>query len=173
MRFGSPSVSNFPESRRMMLVLLSVAVCMGAADGAVAETPTAFQGSWSPVVKIDCVDSPPDSQVGGSEVVRSKLGAYRQGGSRIGDRFVYRFRLSAPNRLVRATVRYPDDRMRAAGVSAWGPPQEALGSGFMCGDDIPLSHRMVARRFVFYSRYADAAIVFSTEAPNQPVATAS
>ncbi len=143
------------------------------APGTVSSPTTTSSVRWMEVERIDCRQQPPASDVGDTRLVQSDLGAYREAGPRIGDRFVYTFKLSAPDRLVRATVTYPDDKMRAAGVSAWGPPQEALGSGFMCGEDVPLSQQMVKRQYVYYSRNQEAALVFSTEAPKQPVAIAS
>lgn len=148
-------------------------VCWVACILATASPTAATASDWKTVARWNCATQPPASEVGSTSVVKSRAGEYREGGARLGDRFVYPFRLSAPNRWVRATVDYPDDNIRTAGISSWGPPQEVLGSGFMCGDDIPLSHRMQRRQYVFFSNLQDAALVFSTEAPGQPVAVAS
>jgi len=160
-------------NRLICRVGLVVATTCAVACVAEAEDKGVSDDGWKVVAKYDCTQQQPVSTVGTTRVVDSPMGRYLEGGARVGDRFVYSFRVSGETRLLRATVMYPDDKARTSGVAAWGPPQEALGSGFMCGDDIPLTHRMVRRQFVYYGRGQDEALVFSTEAPNQPVAIAN
>ena len=141
-------------------------IALGAAAATapppVASTTTSSSVGWMAVERIDCGQQPPASDVGDTRVVQSDLGAYREAGQRIGDRFVYAFKLSAPDRLVRATVTYPDDKMRLPEFPRGGRPG-SVGSGFMCGEDVPLSHKMVERQYIYYSRNEDAALVFSTK----------
>ena len=128
---------------------------------------------WRQVAQVDCSKTPPPTSVGATSVVNSAIGPYVEGGSRVGDRFAYGFHLSEAERLVRVTITYPDDKLRTTQVSAWGPPQEALGSGFSCGDLVPLTNTMVRRQFVFFSKNRDVGIVIGTETPDQPAAVAT
>ena len=129
--------------------------------------------AWQPVAEIDCSAQAPASEIGTGRVLDSALGRYREAGPDLADRFVYPFVLARADRLVRLTITYPDDAVRAAGIACWGPPQEALGSGYMCGDELPLTHAMVTRRFVFFCRSRHAAIVVQTDVAGQPAAIAS
>ncbi len=128
--------------------------------------------AWRNVARIDCAQTPPDASAGPTEVVQSPIGAYRQAGPKINDRFAYCVKLSSANRLVRASVSYPDDRVRTTGVSNWGPMQEALGSGYSCGDETPISNAMQTRAFVFFCNKDKAGVVISTEGTDQPAAAA-
>ncbi|HWB53046.1 MAG TPA: hypothetical protein VG722_02600 [Tepidisphaeraceae bacterium] len=157
-------------TRRRIERCIGVAILALGVSVSPAETPKG--DLWTPVASVG-VEQPPASQIGDTHIVDSPLGRYREGGKRLGDRFAYTVHLSGAPRLVRLTVAYPDDRIRAAGISVLGPPQEALGSGYSCGDEFPLTNRMLTRQMYFYSRSQDVAIIISTEAAGQPAAVAS
>jgi len=127
---------------------------------------------WQPLLDIDCVKTMPDSHVGDLTVVASSLGEYLQAGDKLLDRFAYCFTLPRADQLVRVTIVYPDDKIRAAGVAVWGPPQEALGSGYMTGDEIPISDAMLTRQFIFFCQNQNSAVVIGTEVAGRPAALA-
>lgn len=114
-------------------------------------------------------------EAGESRVVDSPLGRYRQAGSAQRSRFAVRATLPEADAAYVLEVDYPDDQPRTMEIlaqpAATGGGYE-LQSGVYCGDEYPLSNRMLTHRCVFWARSTDMAFLFMTAEEGRPAAVA-
>ncbi len=128
---------------------------------------------------IDCSQELPAEQfasTGSCQVVESALGKYREAGPARYDRMAYRFRIERPGVAHVIVVTYPDDKARACDIVGNSPHFASgtydIGTGYYCGDENPLSHRMIEFPIWFTPREEDNAIVFMTLEQGRPAACA-
>jgi hypothetical protein len=118
---------------------------------------------------------PPDRYVetGDSRVMESPLGRYRETGDAHRSRLAVRVALPEADAAYVLEVDYPDDKPRTMEVlaqpAASGGGYE-LQSGVYCGDEYPLSNRMLTHRCVFWARSTDMAFLLMTAEENRPAA---
>ncbi|MCC7261398.1 MAG: hypothetical protein IT369_02640 [Candidatus Latescibacteria bacterium] len=126
-----------------------------------------------PLVAIDCTRTYPANQYfacGETEVVASPLGAYRQAEARPLARFGYRFTLPHPGRPHLLRVWYPDDQRRFMLIMD-GTGYD-LSTGILTGGAQPLSGQLLESRQVFWPRWQDCSLVFTTWSTGEPAAVA-
>lgn len=123
-------------------------------------------------------DLPADrfAQEGESQVVDSPLGRYREAAAAQRSRFAVRATLPEADTAYLLEVDYPDDKPRTMEILAQ-PAGNAGGnyelqSGVYCGDEYPLSKRMLTHRCVFWARSTDMAFLFMTAEADRPAAVA-
>jgi len=109
---------------------------------------------------------------GGSRVVDSPLGRYREAGAERFSRFVVRTTLRKTGlHLLRIT--YPDDKMRTCEVTASSPVQGDFynaQTGYFTGGSYPLSGRFQTLDCLVWARSADQWVRFCTWAQDCPAA---
>ncbi|MBT3291302.1 MAG: hypothetical protein HN380_28420, partial [Victivallales bacterium] len=116
------------------------------------------------------------AEVGTSQVVGSKLGHYREAPATQRSRFAVRATLPEADVAYVLEVDYPDDKARTMEILAQ-PTQGAssayeLQTGVYCGDEYPLSGRMLTHRCVVWARSREMAFVFMTAEEGRPAAVA-
>lgn len=124
--------------------------------------------------RIDCTQTLPPGQYfahGDVKVVESAIGRYREAEGAPLSRFGYRFPLEHPGRPHLAVIRYPDDKRRYMCIMD-GTTYD-LTTGVFTGWAQPLSGKMLELRQVFWPRWTDASIVFTTWSEGEPAAVAS
>lgn len=123
---------------------------------------------------IDCTGEYPADRYfaqGKTEVCQSPAGRYRQAEGRPLARFGYRFAVEHAGQPHLALIRYPDDRRRFMCIMD-GTCYD-LTTGVFTGGAQPLSNRMLELRQVFWPRWQDCSIVFTTWSHGEPAAAAS
>lgn len=125
------------------------------------------------LVAIDCTrDYPPDQYFacGQTQVVDAPPGRYRETEARPLARFGYRFAVGHPGKPHVAVIRYPDDRRRFMLIMD-GTGYD-LSTGVITGGAQPLSAQMLELHQVFWPRWRDSSIVFTTWSTGEPAAVA-
>ncbi len=138
---------------------------------------------WRRLAEVDCAKQSPVSEVGESRVVRGPAGRYREAGANRYDRFAYIFELSAPRRMARLTVKYPDDATRAIIIGSnipleddavpHGSERQVLSNGLLTGGGYSLSNKMQRRQYVFPAMSKHVAVIIETGVQGQRAAVAS
>jgi len=132
---------------------------------------------------IDAIDFsralPPERFTSIGECTIRKLGerGYLAGGTRKYDRFAVRLTLPEANVPYMLEWDYPDDRVRTMEViaqNALDPSSDYdLQTGAFCGDEYPLSGKMLTQRSVYWARSKDCAILFTGARENAPAAVSA
>ncbi|HSI11152.1 MAG TPA: hypothetical protein VK961_03875 [Chthoniobacter sp.] len=126
------------------------------------------------VASFDCSkDYPPEKYFALREarVAETPIGRYREADATPQSRFGYRFAVENVGRPHLAVVRYPDDKRRFMSVTD-GTCYD-LSTGVFTGPGLPLSGGMLEIRQVFWPRWKDCSIVFTTLAGGEPAAVAT
>jgi hypothetical protein len=126
------------------------------------------------LVAIDCTaDYPPERYFacGLTEVIAGPAGRYRQAEARPLARFGYRFAVEHVGRPHLAVIRYPDDRRRF--MLIMDGTEYDLSTGVITGGAQPHSGRLLELRQVFWPRWQDCSLVFTTWSTGEPAAAAS
>ena len=97
-----------------------------------------------------------------------QLARYREADAKPQSRFGYRFAVKNVGRPHLAVVRYPDDKRRFMSVTD-GTCYD-LSTGVFTGPGLPVSGGMLEIRQVFWPRWQDCSIVFTTLADGEPAA---
>lgn len=119
---------------------------------------------------------PPErsTQFGETTVVESALGAYLQMGEARHSRYAMRFSVPEADAAYVIEIDYPDDRPRTmeilAQASAGGRGEYELQTGLYCGDEYPLSNRVLTHRCVLWARSTDMALILMTAEEGRPAA---
>lgn len=130
------------------------------------------------VTTVECAkQSSPDvfCETGGSRIVRSDLGAYREAGSYPDARFAYRFRVTRTDVPHVAIVTYPADRARSAEIimtSRRYPASGDVATGYFVGRAAAASPGLVELPLYFWPRELENAIMFRTLTSGEPAACA-
>jgi len=122
---------------------------------------------------IDCTqEHPPEIYFacGPTRVRTSGAGRYREAEPRPLARFGYRFSIDHPGKPHVAVVRYPDDRRRF--MLIMDGTSYDLSTGVITGGAQPLSGDMLELRQVFWPRWRDCSLVFTTWSIGEPAAAA-
>lgn len=106
-----------------------------------------------------------------ARVTESPIGRYREADTTAQSRFGYRFAIKNVGRPHIAVIRYPDDKRRFMSVTD-GTSYD-LSTGVFTGPGLPLSGEMLEIRQVFWPRWKDCSIVFTTLADGEPAAVAT
>ncbi len=147
------------------------------------EPPAEQPPEWQMVGMVDCTEQAPISEAGNSQVVEGPAGRYREAGRNRWDRFAYIFELSAPRRLARLTVEYPDDATRAIVVAsnipiedepvAAGAERHVLANGLLTGGKYDLTNQMQRRQYFFPAMSQHVAVIIETGMQDEPAAVRS
>ncbi|MCC6699436.1 MAG: hypothetical protein IT365_27675 [Candidatus Hydrogenedentes bacterium] len=143
-------------------------VANGAAEPAVARP------SGRLVCEIDCTQEYPPERYfdsGGTNVVESTAGRYRESAPGSMSLFGYRFsieKVGVPHRMV---IRYPDDKRRFMCIMD-GTTYD-LSTGVFSGWAQPLTGTMQEVSQIFWPRWQDCSILFLTWGEGEPAAAAS
>lgn len=124
--------------------------------------------------RIDCTQEHPAEKYfahGSVQVVESPVGRYREAEAVPLSRFGYRFSIENVGRPHVAVIRYPDDKRRYMCIMD-GTCYD-LTTGVLSGWAQPLSNTMIELRQVFWPRWQDCSIVFTTWSEGEPAALAS
>ncbi len=112
---------------------------------------------------------------GGSRLVRSPLGTYREAGAYPGARFAYRFSVSKPGVPHVAIVSYPADKARSAEIlmtSRRFPNSFDVATGYFLAPGEIKKPRMAEMWLLFWPRERDNALIFRTLESGRPAACA-
>jgi len=112
---------------------------------------------------------------GGSELVRSPIGTYREAGAYPGARFAYRFSVASPGAPHVAIVTYPADKARSAEIimtSRRFPSSFDVATGYLLEAHEVKEPRMVELPICFWPRERENALVFRTLEGGKPAACA-
>ncbi len=126
------------------------------------------------IARIDCcVDRDADSYCanGSTSVVHSPMGSYREATAEPLARFVYRFTVESVGQPHLAVIRYPDDKRRFMLIGD-GTSYD-LSTGVITGHAFPLSGKMQETHQVFWPRWKDCTLGFTTWGYGEPAAAAS
>ncbi|HIE08708.1 MAG TPA: hypothetical protein EYP65_02535, partial [Armatimonadetes bacterium] len=110
---------------------------------------------------------------GTSKVVESPAGRYREAGREKFSRFAVRFRIEHPGRPHIFLVKFPDDKPRCVEVTTYSPHWLDLynaHTGYITGDEFPLSGRMLDLPLLVWPREREQALVFMTWSEGEPAA---
>ena len=118
-------------------------------------------------------DYPPETYFALPEarVTESPIGSYREADAKPQSRFGYRFAVRNVGRPHLAVIRYPDDKRRFMSVTD-GTCYD-LSTGVFTAPGLPVSGGMLEIRQVFWPRWQDCSIVFTTLADGEPAAVAN
>jgi len=158
-------------------LLGAVALVAGAAASFCAAAPDAeppLEASGRLVARIDCTtDMGPEAyfECGGTRLGEIDGQPYREAEGRPLARFGYRFAIDHIGRPHVAVIRYPDDKRRFMCIMD-GTGYD-LTTGVFTGLEQPLSGEMLTLRQVFWPRWTDCSIVFTTWSYGEPAAAAS
>ncbi|MEW6755518.1 MAG: hypothetical protein AB1505_31750, partial [Candidatus Latescibacterota bacterium] len=108
---------------------------------------------------------------GETRVVETAAGCYREAGDRPVCRFGYRFAVEHAGQPHLAVIRYPDDRRRF--MTLMDGTGYDLSTGILTGGPQPVSLQMLELRQVFWPRWTDCSLVFTTWSNGEPAAAAS
>jgi len=112
---------------------------------------------------------------GGSELVRSPIGAYREAGAYPGARLAYRFTVARPGAPHVAIVTYPADKARSAEIimtSRRFPNSFDVATGYLLDAEEVNKPKMADLAICFWPRERENALVFRTLAGGKPAACA-
>ncbi len=112
---------------------------------------------------------------GGSELVRSPIGTYREAGAYPGARFAYRFTVASPGAPHVAILTYPADKARSAEIlmtSRRFPNSFDVATGYLLEAEEVEKPRMVDLTICFWPRERENALVFRTLEGGKPAACA-
>lgn len=126
------------------------------------------------IARIDCcIDRDADSFCanGSTSIVHSPIGSYREAAAEPLARFVYRFGVENIGRPHLALVRYPDDKRRFMLIGD-GTSYD-LSTGVITGHAFPVSGKMQELNQVFWPRWKDCTLGFTTWGYGEPAAAAS
>ncbi|WP_276499482.1 LamG domain-containing protein [Pontibacter litorisediminis] len=140
---------------------------------AASEAPAAQPARQTLIAQVDAVTQPPVGEAGGTTTVSSALGAYREGGSKVRDRFALGFEVRDVNEPHVAVITYPDDKPRTMEVMLQDFGNNIdfqVHTGVFTGEEYPLSHKMLEHRVVFWPRSKKQAFIFMTAEEGYPAA---
>lgn len=139
------------------------------------EMPKSREAEMTLLVEVDAATQDPVAEVGGTRVVNSPLGTYREGGDRATNRFAMDFMVEDVDEPHVAVIRYPDDKARSMEIMLqdFGEPLDfQVHSGVFTGDEYPVTDGMQEYRAVFWPRTARQAFTFMTAEDGYPAAVA-
>lgn len=119
---------------------------------------------------------PPEriAQAGEAQVVESALGRYLEMGATQRSRYAIKLTLPEADAAYVVEVDYPDDKPRTmeilAQTTAGGGREYELQTGVYCGDEYPLSNRVLTHRCVLWAKSKEMALVFMTAEEGRPAA---
>lgn len=157
----------YQENRQQRQVRAPVQVAAAAA------APGAQSAQKTLIAQVDAVTQQPVGEAGGTTIVPSPLGTYREGGGRVRDRFALDFEVHDVGEPHVAVITYPDDRPRTMEVMLqdFGNTIDfQVHTGVFTGEEYPLSHKMLEHRVVFWPRSKRQAFIFMTAENGYPAA---
>ena len=137
------------------------------------ESPEPRDAEMTLLLEVNAATQEPVAEVGGTQVVDSPLGAYREGGDRATNRFAMDFMVEDVNEPHVAVIRYPDDKSRSMEIMLqdFGDPLDfQVHSGVFTGEEYPTTCGMQEYRAVFWPRTARQAFTFMTAEDGYPAA---
>lgn len=123
------------------------------------------------IAEVDCTRRPDPGmyfEKGQTAVVRSGAGTYREAAPEPLSRFGYRFRVEHPGRPHLLIVDTPDDKRRYMCITD-GTCYD-LDTGILTGGIYPLSGRMLQVENLFWPRWNDCSVVFTSWGENESAA---
>ena len=114
-------------------------------------------------------------ETGGSRVVKTDLGAYREAGAYPDARIAYRFTVARAGVPHVAVVSYPADRVRSAEIimtSRRNPASWDVGTGYLVKEADAIEPRLVDLPIYFWPRERENAVVLRTLFGGMPAACA-
>lgn len=125
------------------------------------------------IVCVDCAEEPriPFFEIGTTRVVTTGAGSYREAADSALSRFGYRFPLRHAHKPHVLALTYPDDKRRFMCVND-GTSYD-LTTGVVTGGRNAVSRKMKTIYNVFWPRWTDESIVFSTWGQGEPAAVSS
>lgn len=141
-----------------------------------ARQPESHQpAKLSAITEIDATQQGPVAELGGTTVVTSPAGEYREGGSRVHDRFAMAFEIQDVNEPHVAVITYPDDKPRSMEILLQNFGKDIdfqVHSGVITGGEFPVSGTMREHRVLFWPRDRRQAFTFMTGEDGMPAAVA-
>lgn len=145
------------------------------------EPPASREPEWRRIRAFDPAAEEPAAALGSTAIAVLPDGfRYREGGNGKHNRFAYVCELPGTNLLLRFRVKVPDDKKRAMMISqtqpdfartaTCGTEQQVLGSGVMCGGEVPLSGSVLELEYVFRHPSRWIGLIFEATAPGEPAA---
>ncbi|MHB9035877.1 MAG: family 10 glycosylhydrolase [Armatimonadota bacterium] len=126
------------------------------------------------IVSIDCTKDYPSDQYferGNTYIAETALGSYREAESAPLARFGYRFDIQHPGKPHVAVIRYPDDKRRY--MCIMDGTSYDLTTGVFTGWAQPISNQMQELQLLFWPRWKQCSIVFTTWDEDEPAAVSS
>ena len=133
----------------------------------VAERPLTTVAEVDATALTNVIESAP------SQIVRSRIGSYREAGSNRNDRFALTFKIETPHAPHVAVVTYPDDKPRTMEVLLQPLDVEhdyQAQTGVFTGDEYPLSNTMLEQKIVFWPPCENLSFIFMTVEKGRPAA---
>ena len=131
--------------------------------------------SLSALTEIDATEQNPVADLGGTRVVTSPAGEYREAGSKVHDRFAMAFEIEHVNEPHVAIITYPDDKPRSMEILLQNFGKDIdfqVHGGVITGGEFPLSNTMREHRVLFWPRDRRQAFTFMTGENDMPAAVA-
>lgn len=130
-------------------------------------------GSRTLVAEVDAAKQEPAAASGNTEIVASPMGAYREAGKAMHDRFLMEFNVKDVGAPYLAVMTYPDDKPRTMEVmlqDLGGTNDYQAQTGVFTGDEYALSQKLQEHSFVFWPHSAKQSIIFMTAEEGHPAA---
>jgi hypothetical protein len=139
-----------------------------------AQESASGSGRLELVAEVDAAQAPVLAETVPSHIVKSPLGAYREGGGDFHDRFAFKFSVKEIGQPHVIVVQVPDDKRRTMEVlcqpvDGFRPDYQGQG-GIFTGDEYPLSNKLIEHRITFWPLAVDNCLIFKTNEPGAPAA---
>jgi hypothetical protein len=136
-------------------------------------TPPTEPTKLNLVATVDATKSEPLAQQGGTNVVTSGAGEYREAGPNRHDRFAMDFTIKDVGAPHVAVITYPDDKPRTMEIilqDLSGHADYQAQSGVFTGDEYAVTGKMLETRVYFWPQSTRQALIFMTAEKNHPAA---
>ncbi len=130
-------------------------------------------GTRTLVAEVDAAKQEPAAASGNTEVVTSPMGAYREAGKAMRDRFLMEFKVKDVGAPYLAVITYPDDKPRTMEVMLQdleGTNDYQAQTGVFTGDEYALSNKLREHSFVFWPHSTKQSLIFMTAEEGHPAA---
>ncbi|WP_168193938.1 LamG domain-containing protein [Pontibacter sp. SGAir0037] len=125
------------------------------------------------ITEVNAAEQKPVGEAGSTVVVSSPIGAYREAGAKVHNRFALDFEVEELDAPHVAVITYPDDKPRSMEIMLQhfnSTIDFQSHTGVVTGEEYPVSGKMKEFRIVFWPRSKRQAFIFMTTENNYPAA---